>query len=84
MQKKEGPPQPPALGRAGVVEELISQGRIPDFSPPTTKVIDGSPKKVVICTIPPQEAGQEPIVLDLFPPNAKQIKRRVDFVRATG
>lgn len=81
MRSKEGPPQPPALGKTGVLEALVSAGRIPDFSPPTKKVIDGSPKTVVVCTIPPEQKGQDPTVVDLFAPSAKQIIRRVEFLR---
>ena len=61
MQKKEGAPQqPPALGKAGVVEALVSAGRIPDFSGPKTEMIDGLLKKVVLCTVPAKGKGQKP------------------------
>ena len=79
---KERQPRPLVLGRAGVVERLVGEGRTPIFSAPVTVDVKGLPKKRVPCAIPPEEDGQDPDVIFLSPGNATQIMSRVKHTLA--
>lgn len=67
-------PTSPGLGRAGAIEKLVREGRIPQF-----ELIEGVG---VRCIVPGLE-GEEPQVTFLTPGNATQISRRLQHVLHT-